>query len=65
MVYSDSSHPSLDVLFLYIKYGVFSRAFYKFLWILYFLGLWFIKVVIVNRRKTNRRKQRNTCTECQ
>jgi len=65
MVYGDSCHTSLAVLFLYIKYGAYSREFLKFVWIFIFFALWFQNVVTVNRRKTNRRKPRATCIECQ
>jgi len=65
MVHDDSSHPSLAVLFLYIKHGVYIRTFLKFFMDFIFSALWFQNVVIVNRRKTNRCKTRATCTECQ
>jgi hypothetical protein len=39
--------------------------FYNLYKILYFFALWFQNVVTVNRRKTNRRKPRATCIECQ
>ena len=62
MVDRDSCHLWLAVLFLYITAGIYSWAFLKIFNIFFiFLVSGFKTVVIVNRRKANRRQPSATC----